>query len=150
MEIEGNLMSRKVNLPDRIICFLYKELLFPLENGLRKCNFPNFDLIDPKLLLELKIEPAKNCDQMFMLENNWKNRKDQYLVFSKCRTKKSMTLIIGLRNAFAHGDMAMCQRAKIRMLKIRHEYNGDLLIFGQVTEDALRSMILSIVKNTSY
>lgn len=139
--------NKKTNLThisDRLICFLYRKLLWPWENGLNKRQFPNFDVIDKVLPKELIVEPMRSVEQMLRLQNDWKQRKDQYLVLEKIGSKKAQALIYYLRNAFAHGDISMCTRNKIRMIQINHIYEKKLRLFGQLTEYNLQQLILAI------
>lgn len=82
------------------------------------------------------------------LQQDWKRRKDQYLVgWKNSHGNKAKTLIYHLRNAFAHGDMTICMRNKVKMICISHEYEGKTRLFGQLTESNLRNLILLILAN---
>lgn len=78
---------------------------------------------------------------MLVLEENWKTRKDQYLVIVKGFGNKVHLLIRVLRNYFAHGDITVCQRNKIKMIRVRHVHSGNLTMFGQMTERNLQVLI---------
>lgn len=131
-------------ISDKIIAVLYKDLLLPWEGGLSKKQFPAFDVLKDSLPDLLKIEPVKKLEQMFVLEKNWKPRKDQYLVVAKGSGNKAHLLMRMLRNSFAHGHMTACQINKVKMIGVRHMHNGNLLMFGQMTEYSLQVLISSI------
>lgn len=140
--------SNSQQLPDRVICFLYKELLLPWENNISKKAFPNLDVFEKDFLKELTLEPMKNLEQMEISQSEWKQRKDQYLVVEKSSSKKSKAIICQLRNAFAHGDLAMCTRKRLRMIRICHVYDKRLRLFGQLTENNLQKLIKTITFQT--
>ena len=131
-------------IPDKIIAILYKNLLLPWEGSLSKKQFPTFDVLKDSLPDLLKIESMKKLEQMLVLEENWKTRKDQYLVIAKGSGNKAHLLIRMLRNSFAHGDITVCQRNRIKMIRIRHVHSGNLTMFGQMTEHNLQVLISSI------
>lgn len=136
--------ANSAHVPDRLICFLYRELLLPWEDGLCKKQFPDFDAVGRVLPAELRIEPMKRADDMFRCQKDWERRKDQYLVVAKSSRNKAHTLINQLRNAFAHGDLSMCHRDKTRMIRVAHLYEKNLRLFGQLTESSLRQLIVAI------